>query len=224
MPIQVKRLPSFARRIGRSLRDSQKNLVENLLPLIEVTEDFDINTASKSYSKIILEIGFGNGEHLAKYAIANPRTLCIGAEPYMNGVAVLLKEIHDNEIQNIRIYKDDVRNLIEKLPLKSIDQVYIICPDPWPKTKHKKRRLVNKGLLSELRKLTKESIILVTDHADYAKWMYEHAKAAEFEVFDTLHQHLNLPEDWIYTKYQRRGIKLGSGIYYFQLNINTNHL
>jgi len=214
--VKNNRLPSFARRIGRALRDQQKYLVDNLLPTIEVNYAFP---ETEGYEQTILEIGFGNGEHLAAYALKNPETLCIGAEPYMNGVATLLGDIDEHSIQNIRIYRNDVRDLLEFIPKKSLDKIFIICPDPWQKTKHKKRRLVNSEFLKLLSTKTKQEIIAVTDHLDYAKWILKHAQAAGFKMpSDELSHYEAVPDNWVYTKYQRRGIGQGSKIHYFVIN------
>lgn len=212
------RTPSFARRIGRSLRDYQKLLISELLPQLEVTLDSDFTKASQRYDSIILEIGFGNGEHLAQFAQQNPNTLCIGAEPYINGIATLLKTISDNNISNIRIYKNDVRDLLSVIPNKFFDKIYIICPDPWPKQKQKKRRLINSEFLQLLATKTKKEIVIATDHIDYAKWILDHAITGKFSMpSENLTHYKALPKDWLYTKYQRRGIKYGSDIYYFKI-------
>ncbi len=220
MEQRPKRTPSFARRIGRSLRDQQKILVGDFLPEIEISDDFDFSESASTYSKVILEIGFGNGEHLATFAQQNPDTLCLGAEPYLNGVVILLKTLKETNINNVRIYKDDVRNLFTKLPVKFLDKVFIICPDPWPKQKQKKRRLINSEFLNMLKTLVKDQIIIATDHLDYARWIFNHATLSGLIPNNAnLENFKALPEDWIYTKYQRRGIKLGSDIYYFSLSI-----
>ncbi len=209
------RIPSFARRIGRTLRFEQKNLVTDVLPKVQISEETNFATLAKGYESAILEIGFGNGEHLAKYASVNPNTICLGAEPYMNGVASLLKSIHEESLENIRIYNDDVRKLLSKFPAKFFDKVFIICPDPWPKQKQKKRRLINSDFIKLLFKNTKQ-IIIVTDHLDYAKWILKHAKISEIAPSSSeLQDYTRLPENWNYTKYQRRGIAHGSNIYYF---------
>jgi len=214
--VKNNRLPSFARRIGRTLRTQQKDFLANILPDIEIVNEFP---TYPKYKTTVLEIGFGNGEHLAAYALKNPETLCIGAEPYMNGVATLLGDIDEHNIQNIRIYRNDVRNLIEFIPEKSLDKIFIICPDPWQKTKHKKRRLVNSEFLKLLSTKVCSEIIIVTDHLDYANWILKHATQAGFKMPSSeLSHYTKVPDDWVFTKYQRRGIGQGSKIHYFVIN------
>lgn len=211
------RVPSFARRIGRALRFEQKNFMTDVLPKVEIFERMNFEQLAKNYKSVILEIGFGNGEHLAHFARNHPDVLCIGAEPYINGVVVLLKTISEQEIGNIKVYKDDVRKLLAEIPEKFFENVFIICPDPWPKQRQKKRRLLNSEFIKSLLPKTNR-IVIATDHLDYAKWILKHAIDAGVAMrSDNIADYTRLPEGWIYTKYQRRGIKHGSNIYYFVL-------
>ena len=100
--------------------------------------------------EIWLEIGFGGGEHLAAQALRHPQVGFIGCEPFIDGVAKLLTAIDKAGIGNIRIHPDDVRELLASLPPGSIHRVFILFPDPWPKPRHHKRRLVQPDFLSEL--------------------------------------------------------------------------
>ncbi len=211
------RVPSFARRIGRALRFEQKNLMTDVLPKVEISEEENFEQLAKGFKSAILEIGFGNGEHLAHFAQNNPEVLCIGAEPYINGVVVLLKAISEYEIENVKVYKDDVRKLLTRIPEKFFENIFIICPDPWPKQRQKKRRLINSEFIKSLLPKTKR-VVIATDHLDYAKWILKHATDAGVAMrSDNIADYTQLPEGWIYTKYQRRGIKHGSNIYYFVL-------
>jgi tRNA (guanine-N7-)-methyltransferase len=108
------------------------------------------------YKKLALEIGFGGGEHLLAQAEHNPDTLFIGCEPYINGVAKCLAGIDEQKISNIRLYTRDARELIEALPDACLDSVFILFPDPWPKLRHNKRRLVSAQTLSMLARTHKK--------------------------------------------------------------------
>lgn len=209
------RIPSFARRIARPLRDAQKRLLDKYLPKLDVTEKFII---PNGFENAVLEIGFGNGEFLAANAEANPNTLFIGCEPYLNGVASFLKLLDEKELQNVRLYTNDIRNLLPNINADSLDTIYVICPDPWPKQKQKKRRLLQSEFLKQLSEKTKK-IIIATDHLDYAKWILKHIHLSKtFSVkSQELQDFTKLPENWLYTKYQRRGIQNSSHIYYFEL-------
>ncbi len=210
-------IKTFARRVARSLRPMQSKLINEDLKKIEVLSDTNIQNLCYGWNQKVLEIGFGNGEFTAQYAIANPYSLIIGAEPFLNGVASLMDRIVKNDITNIRIFRDDVRILLSSMEKRFLDTIFIICPDPWPKARHNKRRLVQTAFLDELAQYIKENgkIVIATDHKDYSQWIAEHISACKnLKLRST-----KLPEDWIYTKYQRRGIDMGDSISYFELEL-----
>lgn len=124
----------------------------------------------------VLEIGFGGGEHLVAQATAHPGTRFIGVEPFLNGVASCLRHIEEANAQNIRLHNGDARDVIARLPDASLDLVYILFPDPWPKTRHHKRRLIQPEFLDELTRVMKPGAELrfATDWANYAAWALEH--------------------------------------------------
>jgi tRNA (guanine-N7-)-methyltransferase len=120
--------------------------------------------------EVWLEIGFGGGEHLAAQAGAHPDVLLLGAEPFLNGVASAVRHIEEAGLQNIRLHAGDARELLAALPAASVARVFILFPDPWPKARHHKRRLVNPALASELARVMRPGARLrfATDWADYA--------------------------------------------------------
>ncbi|HEX8902786.1 MAG TPA: tRNA (guanosine(46)-N7)-methyltransferase TrmB [Vitreimonas sp.] len=124
----------------------------------------------------ILEIGFGGGEHLVSQATAHPDRRFIGVEPFLNGVASCLRHIEESGAQNIRLHQGDARDVIARLPDASLDLVYILFPDPWPKTRHHKRRLIQPEFLGDLARVMKPGAELrfATDWANYAAWTLEH--------------------------------------------------
>lgn len=157
-----------------------------------------------------LEIGFGGGEHIAHQAALHPEVSIIGCDPYVNGFAELLKNIDKNNIGNIRIFTDDARLLVEKLPDACLARVYILYPDPWPKMRHNKRRLVSKHTLDMLSRVLKRDglLRLATDHADYATWMLERLLAHKDFSWTAKN-----PEDWltpwpewISTRYEQKAL------------------
>lgn len=220
--METREIKTFSRRLARALRDGQVELIDEFLPKVQVGAATDFAVLKDVYDKVILEIGFGNGDFTAHIAKANLKNLYIGAEPFLNGVASLLRKIKDNEISNIRLFPDDVRLLLASMPFKYLDKVFIICPDPWPKTRHHKRRLVQAALLEELSRYLKEgaTIEIVTDHLGYAEWILEESlKCQSLKIKSSkLEDHKTLPADWVYTKYQRRGLGLGGCIYRFILH------
>ena len=181
-----------------------------------------------SVDKVCLEIGFGNGEHLAGQALNNPETGFIGAEVFQNGVANLLTLITgikegDNlpekitllpgRNDNIRVWDDDVRLLFSKIPDNFVDKVFVLFPDPWPKKRHASRRFINPDNLKEIARILKKDGILrvATDHKVYKGWTLRQMAADKNFVWtakcgnDWKHE----PSDWVQTKYQRKAIREG---------------
>ena len=191
-------LRTFGRRHGKKLSNRKQWLMDNLLPnLSPKTEDFGKNHT-------ILEIGFGNGEHLRELATNNQDSIVIGAEPFANGVAALLSAItseSDNSLfdqyKNIRIHPDDVRLLLKSFIKSTFDEIWVLHPDPWPKARHEKRRLLNHGFLNILSKhLSKNGkIIIGTDHYEYYDWIIEQLKQTTLKIKST-------ELDIIQTRYQ----------------------
>ena len=171
--MQLKFLPSFVKRKGRITKKqthSLSSLSEFSVKSIQEVEDF-----SKHFDKCYLEIGFGNAENIIFQAINNPSYLFIGSEVYMSGIGTLISSIKENNIKNIKIFSDDIRLLLDQSPKKVFDSVIIICPDPWPKEKHHKRRLINKSFLEMIHDFMKDdsNIYISTDWENYAESISE---------------------------------------------------
>ena len=186
--LNTKDIRTFGRRHGKKLSNRKQWLMDNLLPQIAPkAEDFGTKST-------ILEIGFGNGEHLRNLSVQNPDFVIIGAEPFANGVAALLSAItaeSDNSLmeqhKNIRVHPDDVRLLLKNFPTSSFDEIWILHPDPWPKARHEKRRLLNHEFLNLLSKhLSKTGkIIIGTDHWEYYDWIVEQLKQTNLKIKST---------------------------------------
>ena len=170
-------------------------------------------------SEIWLEIGFGAGDHLAWQALRNPEVGFLGCEPFVEGVANLLSRIERDALRNIRILDDDARLLLDALAPASLDRVFILFPDPWPKTRHHKRRIVTPETLDRLARAMRPGaeLRLATDHADYAAWMLAHAtdhpafawtarRPADWRV---------RPADWPGTRYEAKADQQGRQSCYF---------
>ena len=171
--MQLKFLPSFVKRKGRITKKqthSLSSLSEFSVKSIQEVEDF-----SKHFHKCYLEIGFGNAENIIFQAINNPSYLFIGSEVYMSGIGTLVSSIKENNINNIKIFSDDIRLLLDQSPKKVFDSVIIICPDPWPKEKHHKRRLINKSFLDMVYDFMKDdsNLNISTDWENYAESISE---------------------------------------------------
>lgn len=171
--MQLKFLPSFVKRKGRITKKqthSLSSLSEFSVKSIQEVEDF-----SKHFDKCYLEIGFGNAENIIFQAINNPSYLFIGSEVYMSGIGTLVSSIKENNINNIKIFSDDIRLLLDQSPKKVFDSVIIICPDPWPKEKHHKRRLINESFLKMIHDFMKDdsNVYISTDWENYAESISE---------------------------------------------------
>ena len=171
--MQLKFLPSFVKRKGRitrkqthSLRSLSEFSVKNIQEIVDLSKQFD---------KCYLEIGFGNAENIIFQATNNPSYLFIGSEVYMSGIGTLVSSIKEKNINNVKIFSDDIRLLLDQSPKKIFDSVIIICPDPWPKEKHHKRRLINKSFLEMVHDFMKDdsNIYISTDWENYAESISE---------------------------------------------------
>jgi len=205
---------SYGRVQGRKLSPNQERLVASNLPQIAFTPE-----QLKGKDNVCLEIGFGKGEHLAQYAMRNPDTFFIGCEPFINGVARLLQYIKDDNIENIRIFHGDARMLLESIDNNILDKVFILFPDPWPKVKHHKKRIINDKMLELLAKKLKYNAILevATDHVDYGDKIAEHLDNSELfqESEITKNKRETPPHDWIPTNYQQKAEKQGRPARFF---------
>jgi tRNA (guanine-N7-)-methyltransferase len=170
----------FGRRRGRALRPGRQALLARLLPPLALaipgSGQLDpLSLFGAVPRRVWLEIGFGGGEHLAHQAECHPETGFLGCEVFENGIARLLSEIDHRRLANIRVFTDDARLLLAALPAASLDRVFILFPDPWPKQRHKKRRLVSSETLDRLAAVMAggAELRLATDDADYLSWMLE---------------------------------------------------
>ena len=217
-------LPFYGRRKGRPLRNTSKRLLEELLPAYVVpdnTSDPD-KLFTHNPSKLYLEIGFGGGEHLAMVAKNHPENAYIGAEPFLNGVSSFLKYCQNEALKNVRIWPDDIRLQLSSWPNECLDGIFIMFPDPWPKKRHHKRRLIQPEFLRLLQqKLIPAGIVrLATDWAPYAQWMVEHFAAnPDFELLqDDIRAATQTPPASVadevrnVTKFEARGERLGHEI------------
>lgn len=173
----------YGRRFGHKLRTRKRQLVETLLPQIAIDPATlaegrcdPVALFDSPAKPVWLEIGFGGGEHIATQASQNPGVHLIGCEPFVNGIAALLDEIDRDDIGNIRIFADDARILLDALPDASISRCFILFPDPWPKTRHNRRRFISGENLDSLARVMKDGaeLRLASDHMEYVRWMLFH--------------------------------------------------
>jgi tRNA (guanine-N7-)-methyltransferase len=213
-------LRSFGRRRGRKLSARQASLLSSGLERLRV----DLNQAppegglasmfSEPVEEIWLEIGFGAGEHLIWQADHSPNAGIIGAEPYVNGVVAALSGIEARQLQGrVRVHAGDVHPLLDWLPPASLSRAFMLFPDPWPKKRHRARRLFAPPLLAKLARILRPGaeFRFASDIADYAEAAIEHTKAhRDFELAQTFTSadRAALP-DWPVTRYETKAAKAG---------------
>ena len=210
----------YGRRQGHQLRPHQAALVQTLLPRVALglDEPFDPGSSFGADPDIWLEIGFGAGEHLSVQAAAHPDVCLIGCEPYLNGVASLLARIEREGLSNIRILKGDARDLLDVLAPATLARAFLLFPDPWPKTRHHRRRFISAETLDRLAVVLKDGaeFRVATDIDDYCAWTLAHVTAhAGFEWCARGPQDWRVrPDDWPETRYERKAKAAGRSCVY----------
>lgn len=221
----------FGRRQGRTVRKAKMFLLDKMLPKMRVSEakDFDkTNVFFANKENVCLEIGFGDGQHLYGVAKNNPCNAYIGVEVFRNGVANLLSLISgikegdnlpedvncsDYEVQNVRVFEDDVRLLFSNIPDEFFDRVFLLFPDPWPKKKHADRRFINPDNLRELYRILKVGgrLLVATDHPVYKRHVLRcmHKFGGFLWTAKCGEDWRKEPDDWVKTKYQLKAIREG---------------
>ena len=184
------------------------SLSEFSVKSVQEVEDF-----SKHFDKCYLEIGFGNAENIIFQAINNPSYLFIGSEVYMSGIGTLVSSIKENNINNIKIFSDDIRLLLDQSRKKVFDSVIIICPDPWPKEKHHKRRLINKSFLKMVYDFMKDdsNVYISTDWENYAESISELFEKNKLFMPSS---NKSFQKDFL-SKFERRGKDEGRDLFEF---------
>lgn len=206
---------------GKALRPSQEvYLAEDLDKLSPGPVDRDVNPDRQPIDleecfgdrDVWLEIGFGGGEHMVHQARLNPEVGIIGCEPYINGVAMLLGKIREAGTQNVAVYPGDVRNMFDVLPENSISRAFLLYPDPWPKTRHHKRRFVTPEHLTPLAKCLKSGahFRVATDIPDYVRQTLEEVPRHGFDMLAAQPDDWHTPwDDWISTRYEQKALREG---------------
>jgi tRNA (guanine-N7-)-methyltransferase len=162
---------TFGRTRSRAIKPRQAALMSTLLPALAVPEGpFDPRDLAPGASAVWLEIGFGGGEHLAAQAARRPDVLFLGAEPFLNGVASALRHVEAEGLANVRLHAGDARGLMAALPDACLERLFVLFPDPWPKARHVKRRLIQPDFIAEAARLLAPggTLRFATDWADYA--------------------------------------------------------
>jgi len=205
----------YGRRKGRPLHTRKKLLMQELLPKLLIKFEEGTHTPPQEFfsegkAACTLEIGFGGGEHLAALAKRHPEKSFIGCEPFMNGVAGLLDHIEREGLENnIRIFDNDARLLLDALTESSIEEGFVLFPDPWPKKRHIERRFIGPENLNRLARVLKPGALLrlASDHASLIAWMRECLSLRA--DFACIYASAEPPANWIPTRYQEKAVKAG---------------
>ncbi len=228
----------YGRRKGRPLRNRQRELIAALLPKLELAlpkpgQNGVINCLELGKifprpgvgqtTEIGVEIGFGGGEHLLAQALQSPGAGFIGCEPYENGVAKLLSLIDSARakgasVENIRICREDGQALLAALPDQCLKRVFLLFPDPWPKTRHHKRRFITPDTVGELTRVLSDGAELrvATDHPGYCRWVLSLVTGAPAFLWqaDGPEGWRQRPSDWPETRYEAKARAAGRPCYY----------
>jgi tRNA (guanine-N7-)-methyltransferase len=202
-------LRSYGRVKARPIKARQATLLETLAPKVDIPDGpFDPRDLKPDAREVWLEIGFGGGEHMAGQAARDPDLLIIGVEPFLNGVASALRHVDEQALANVRVHQGDAREVVARLPDGCLDRVFILFPDPWPKARHHKRRIVQADFLAELARKLKPGgrLRFATDWADYADWTLERVlKSGLFDwPAETADDWRVPPADHLTTRYEEK--------------------
>lgn len=215
----------YGRRKGRPLRKGQQGLIETLLPRLAIdlpaTGKIDPRGLFASQiDELWLEIGFGGGEHLAQQAHDHPQAGIIGCEVFQNGIATLLAQVAALDLKNVRIHPEDARDLLDVLPDATLDRVFLLFPDPWPKRRHAARRFIQTASLDLLARLMKPGAELrvASDDPGYITWALAHLTAhPQFRwLAQGPHDWKERPADWPPTRYEAKALREGRKPAYFR--------
>lgn len=220
---EVTELRSFGRRRGRIASPRQQQLMSDVLPGISLDlkspTPADLNTLFEPpVDEVWLEIGFGGAEHMIWQADRNRNVGLIGCEPYEDGVVKALRAVQEMSLNNVLLHADDARDALRWLPEKSISRCFVLFPDPWPKKRHVRRRLVNPQLFRALGRVMKPGgeLRIGTDIGDYLRtiliafqqqsdFVWPCSNAEKWRV---------RPDDWPQTRYEQKAVREGRRCYY----------
>lgn len=216
----------YGRRRGKTLNAHRQTLMEQRLPDLKlppnIRDGHRLNPTdlfAQSKDDLWLEIGFGAGEHLAWQAAQHPNIGFIGAEPFLNGVASMVRHVDDNNLHNVRLWDDDVRDVLRALPPKSLGRVFALFQDPWPKTRHAHRRIINTQLLDLLAVLMPKGAEFrwATDHPIFLRWSLNQCLNHDHFIWTARTQDdwSHRPDDWPQTRYEAKAIREGRTPRYF---------
>ena len=209
----------YGRRKGRKISFTNLKLLKDLSHRFYLEDHQIYKLEPHGYNQNILEIGFGNGDNLVNMSLKQPNNLFVGSDAYYNGCAKLLKQIVNKKIENIKIWPDDIHLIIKKFKSNFFDLVLILQPDPWPKKKHKKRRLIQQKFLDDLNNILKceGKLIISTDHHLMKSWILEQLHVRkDFLWIKNGYNYKNTKPKWVIdTKYSKKALKDNKTVNWF---------
>jgi len=209
----------YGRRKGKPLRAGRQALIEDRLPALSApwpVEGEILEPATlfpRPPRAVWLEIGFGGGEHLAAQAAAHPDVGFIGGEAFQYGVAKLVAAVDEAGLDNVRVVADDIRPWLGHLPDACLERIFVLFPDPWPKTRHAKRRMIAPRRLDLFARLLVDGGVLrvATDDPGYVRWTLMHAT-----VHPAFQWTARRADDWrrppadhVQTRYEAKALEAG---------------
>ncbi len=210
--VEDKRLRTFGRTKSRTLSGRQQGLVDDVLPQIAIPSSGSVDPARLIPGKAayVLEIGFGGGEHLTGQAARHPDSGYLGVEPFINGVAKALTQIDEAGLENVRLFEGDARDVMERMPGQSLDRIFLLFPDPWPKARHAKRRFVQDETAAEFVRLLRPGgrLRIATDvktYADHALWILRRTPGLCWQA-KAAADWCQAPADHLTTRYETKNL------------------
>jgi len=207
---------SFVKREGK-ITVGQQKAIDELWPTVGVDASgalIDWQDLFGRKAPIVMEIGFGNGLSLADMAQAAPEENYFGVEVHKPGLGSLLVQVKQRGLANVRVSGDDAVEVLRQIPDSSLDRMQIFFPDPWHKKRHHKRRLIQSKFVNQVMRCLKPNGILhvATDWQNYAEHVLELLSSTEGlqNLADTYSVKPSYRPE---TKYERRGLKLGHGVW-----------
>jgi len=207
----------YGRAKGRPLRSNQQALMDELYPKIMIPEAPMSLVGDK---ELWLELGFGGGEHLIYQAQHNPDVSVWGAEPFLNGVAKVVSAVEEHGLDNIRVFQGDGRFVMDGIADETLSRLFVLFPDPWPKTRHNKRRLITEEFLENAHRIIKPGgkFRFASDIIDYVDWTLNRLTLhGGFQWTPKSHREWRVrPKDWPQTRYEEKAFREGRPCHYFE--------
>jgi tRNA (guanine-N7-)-methyltransferase len=214
---------TFGRAKGRTLTTSQAEIMAEHWPRLSIGPGDPLPPAP-----VWLEIGYGMGSHVLHLARTYPDVSIIGAEPFLNGTAKVVRGVAEEGLENVRLFQGDVRKMLVEMPDACLARIYILFPDPWPKSRHNKRRLIRTAFIQELARVMEPGgcLTFASDIPHYVDWALtrfrSHARATGAGFEWTGNDPIYPPELWPGTKYEAKARREGRTPRWFEFTRQSN--